>query len=157
MTEPYLGPDAGADKGPNIDVDYTKVIVFNDPPEVIPFKDDNQLDDTLYYTRCAHQYKSLLGLVINIPADFHTDLLSIPQIAWSALGITPGGCYDWGALPHDYLYGLNGKLPSGPALTRKQCDDILLEILTRMQMPWLKRKAVYLAVRLFGNSHWKGN
>lgn len=155
--QPYLGPDTGADKGPNVDVDYNKIIIFDQPPEVIPFRDDNQLDDTLYYTRCAHQYTTFSGLVITVPADYHTDLLSIPRIGWSVLGLTPGGCYDWAAIIHDDGYGLQGKFPNGITLTRKQVDDILLEILTRLNMPWLKRKAVYLAVRLFGATHWKGN
>lgn len=156
MSQPYLGPDTGEDKGPNIGVDYNKVIFFDDPPDFSPFKDNQQLTDTLYYLRAAHQYKANSGLVITVPADFHTDLLSAPQISWSILGMPPCGFWAWAAIVHDYLYGLQGKLPS-VSLTRLQCDDTLLEILTRLNVPWIKRKSAYLAVRLFGGSHWKGN
>jgi hypothetical protein len=149
----YLGPDTGADKGPEADVDYNKVIAFPEPPDVAPFKDDQALNDTLYYSRSAYQYRTRAGILIVIPADFHTDLLSAPQVSWSALGMPPDGYYRSAAYVHDYLYGTNGL---NGVFTRQQCDLILVEILGQLGCPWLKQKAVYLAVRLFGGSHWKG-
>lgn len=153
MTEPYLGPDTGEDQGPNTDVDYNKIICFPEPPDTAPFKDDNQLNDTLYYLRSEYRYTTLGGLVICIPADFHTDELSAPRCAWTIIGTPPDGYYRAAAVVHDYIYGLQGKLPL-TTLTRAQCDDILLEILNRLGMAGWRSKAVYLAVRLFGGSHW---
>jgi hypothetical protein len=149
----YLGPDTGADKGPNTDIDFNKVIVFPEPPDVAPFKDDNQLNDTLYYSRSAYQYTTKAGYLITIPADFHTDLLSAPQISWTMLGMPPDGFYRPAAYVHDYLYGTNGL---NGTFTRAECDAILVEILGRVGCPQIKQKAVWLAVRLFGGSHWIG-
>lgn len=149
----YLGPDTGADKGPNTDVDVNKTIVFPEPPDTAPFKDDNQLNDTLYYLRSNYQYTTLAGKLIALPADFHTDELSAPQAAWSIVGMPPDGYYRAAAVVHDYLYGTNGL---NGFFTRQQCDAILVEILGRLGCPWVKQKAVYLAVRLFGGSHFIG-
>lgn len=153
MTEVYLGPDKGPDKGPNTDIDFNKVIVFPEPPDTAPFKDEQQENDTLYYLRSAYQYTTLAGKLITIPADFHTDELSAPQIAWTIIGMPPDGYYRAAAVVHDYLYGTNGL---SNTFTRKQCDDILVEILGRLTCPKIKQTAVYLAVRLFGGSHWIG-
>lgn len=139
-----------------MDIDPNKIIKFPDQPDTDPYKDDDALDDTEYYLRSAYQYTTLAGLIITVPAGFRTDGVSAPQATWSFIGVLPDG-YDRAAgIVHDNIYSLQGKLPT-VTLMRKQCDDILLEILTRLNMPWMKRKAVYLAVRLFGATHWKGN
>lgn len=132
-------------------------ILFPDAPDTDPYKDDDQLNDTEYRLRSAYQYTTLANVVILIPEGFKTDEVSAPQASWSFVGMPPDGYYRAAGVVHDYLYGLNGKLPNMITYTRKECDDILIEILTRLNVPWLKRKAVYLAVRLFGSTHWKGN
>lgn len=155
-TQPFLGADTGADKGPNTDVDYNKVIKFPEPPDTAPFKDDQQLNDTMYYLRSAYQYTTVAGFQINVPADFHTDELSAPAATWSFIGMPPDGYYRAAAVVHDYLYGTQGlfKIKSKTVFTRQQCDAILVDILRQLGCPWLKQKAVYLAVRIGGGSHW---
>ncbi len=133
------------------------MIKFPDAPDTDPFKDNAAENDTEYKLRSAYQYATLAGQTITIPAGFTTDGVSAPQITWSLIGLPPDGYYRAAGIVHDYLYTLGGKIPRRTvAYTRKECDQILLEILTRCKVPWLKRKAAYLAVRLFGGSHWKG-
>lgn len=95
-----------------------------------------------------------------IPKDFEFDLASVPRILWSLIGsfelslVAP--------LIHDYLYryqgsavhhhimdrgGRRGKYLSG--LTRKDADDIFLDLMLREGVkPW-KAKAAHRAVRWF--------
>lgn len=141
-----------------MNIDQNKIISFDDQPDTDPYKDDDALNDTEYYLRSAYQYKTLAGQIITVPAGFRTDEVSAPQASWSFVGMPPDGYYRAAGVVHDYLYGLNGKIPNRTiAYTRQECDEILVEILSRLNVPWLKRKAVYCAVRLFGGSHWKGN
>lgn len=133
------------------------VIVFPDAADTAPFKDDNADNDTEYRLRSPFHYSTLNGIGITVPQGYETDGMSAPQISWSLIGLPPDGYYRDAGIVHDYLYSLNGKLLNGITYDRKGCDDILLEILTRLDVPWLKRKAAYLAVRLFGATHWKGN
>lgn len=128
-------------------------ILFPDAPDTDPYKDDDQLNDTEYRLRSNYQYTTLANVVILVPEGFHTDELSAPQATWSFIGLPPDGYYRAAGVVHDYLYATNGMNEN---FTRKQCDDILLEILTRLDVPWLKRKAAYLAVRLFGQTHFIG-
>lgn len=129
-------------------------ILFPDAPDTDPYKDDDALNDTEYSLRQPYQYKTLAGLIINIPQGFRTDEVSAPQATWSFVGLPPDGYYRAGGIVHDYIYSLNGAVCT-PELTRLECDKILLEIMTRLDVPWLKRQLAYKAVRLFGGSHWK--
>lgn len=136
------------------------MIIFPDAPDTDPFKDDNADNDTEYRLRSAYEYTTLAGIVIIIPEGFKTDGVSAPQGTWSFIGMPPDGYYRAAGVVHDFLYTNGGVISEGkgfPIFTREQSDDILLEILTRLDVPWLKRKAAYLAVRLFGQQHWKGN
>lgn len=125
-------------------------IFFEDAPDADP------IDDIRYRLRRAYVYNTLSGVRVFIPVDFKTDLLSAPRVMWTLTGLSPDGLYRSAAVVHDYLYSLQGALPDLPApYSRKDCDDILLEIMTRVKIPWLQRKAAYAAVRLFGSTHWK--
>lgn len=136
-------------------IDATRTIIFPDAPDTDPYKDDDALNDTEYYLRSNYQYTTLAGIIITVPAGFRTDEVSAPQSTWSVVGIPPDGYYRAAGVVHDYIYSLCGAVPGlVPLLTRKACDGILLEILTRLDMPWLKRRLAYLAVRAFGGQHW---
>lgn len=131
-------------------------IVFPDAADTDPFKDDNADNDTEYKLRSPFHYTTLSGIGITVPQGFETDGVSAPQVSWSLIGLPPDGYYRDAGIVHDYLYSVKGAVPTViPPFTRQQCDDILLEILTRLDVPWIKRKAAYLAVRLFGGSHWQ--
>ncbi len=129
------------------------MITFPDQPDVEPFRDDSQVDDTIYVQRDNYCYMTLDGMAIIIPKGEKTDGGSVPRIAWSIIGLTPDG-YERAAYDvHDHLYTTNGE---NGRFTRLDTDKILLEILVRLGVPWYQRWPVYHAVRLFGGSHWKG-
>ncbi len=90
--------------------------------------------------------------VIIVPIGFVTDFASIPQIFWNIL--PPWGTYGKAAVIHDMLYksqGIIGKY----SYTRKQCDQILLEAMTVLNVPKFTRWLIYNAVRWFGGAAWK--
>lgn len=89
---------------------------------------------------------------ITIPAGFVTDWASVP---WWLDGFVPSfGPYAPATIPHDYLYSVGGVLPCGDAFTRKQVDDLFLDLLKELGVSWAKRSAMYRAVRLGGGSGW---
>ncbi len=129
------------------------MIKFPDQPEVEPFKDDSQIDDTIYIQQDDYSYTTFSGKTIIIPKGERTDGGSIPRLAQTLIGLTPDGYERAGWDIHDHLYTTNGE---NGRFTRLDADKILLEILTRLGVPWFQRRSVYLAVRLCGGSHWKG-
>ena len=87
--------------------------------------------------------------VINVPAGFVTDFASVPRIMWSV--IPPWGCYGKGSILHDYLYRV-GAIVGNRRYTRKESDLIFLEAMEVLEVSKLKRKVIYIAVRMFGGS-----
>jgi len=83
----------------------------------------------------------VLGETIVIPQGFVSDLASVPRILW--LFISPFGRYTEGAVVHDYLY-----LRSD--FSRKECDDIFLELMRRNRTNEFTAQLIYRAVRYFG-------
>jgi hypothetical protein len=129
------------------------MITYPDQPDTDPTKDDNDINDTLYVLRSDYTYKTVAGYSIVVPAGFKTDEVSIPRLMWTLIGMVPDGYYRAVGVVHDYLYstkGLNG------VFTRKQCDDILLEILTLEGTPRWQRYACWVGVRIGGVPHWGG-
>lgn len=84
-----------------------------------------------------------------------TDLASTPRIAWSVL--PPDGPWVKAAVLHDKGYRSKGDIAriGHPALlTRKEVDDLFLEMMTVLGVtPW-KRQVIYRAVRAFGAAAW---
>lgn len=104
-----------------------------------------------------------LNRTITVPAEFVTDLASIPQVLWNIL--PPIGAYDAAAVVHDYLYTLGGfqrSLVMGvpPPLTwtepveRAQADSILLEAMDVCQVVAWKKRLIYAGVRVGGWHAW---
>ena len=89
------------------------------------------------------------GKIIVIRKDFSTDGASIPNtpmIRWLighpfSMPLLP--C----ALVHDALY-------AGELLPRNECDWLFLELMKRAKIGWVKRNAVWSAVRLGGTFVW---
>lgn len=79
--------------------------------------------------------------VITVPADFHTDLASVPKALWAVM--PPFGNHTKAAVLHDYLYFV-GIRP------RKECDEIFLEAMAAMGVSKTRRYLMYWAVRAFG-------
>jgi hypothetical protein len=88
---------------------------------------------------------------ITIPAGFKTDFASVPRAFWSI--IPPWGKYSEAALVHDYLYSAASKAIK--SMSRKEADDIFLELMKEAGVPWWQRQAIYWAVRMWGKSYWK--
>ena len=83
--------------------------------------------------------------VIEVPVGFVTDFASTPRFMWGIF--PPHGPWAYAAIVHDYLYG-EGRKP------RKECDRIFLEAMKVLGVSLTTRVLMYLAVRLFGRSHF---
>ena len=82
-----------------------------------------------------------------VPAGFVTDLASVPAAARGL--VATWGKHGPAAILHDWMYRtqLDG-------LTRRMADRIMLEVMRQDGVGWLKRRAIYAAVRLGGGKHW---
>jgi hypothetical protein len=85
--------------------------------------------------------------VVSVPAGFVTDFASVPRLLWSVF--PPHGKWAKAAIVHDYLYAT-------AKLSRSESDKIFLEAMCVLEVPKVKRILMYLAVRLFGASSYKG-
>lgn len=93
------------------------------------------------------------GITAYVPKGFFTDLGTIPRIVWSY--ISPMECaqcfvlHDW-LTENQYLvfHQDSGKQENIP-VSRVRVDDILLESMVVMDVPALKRVAIYKAVSAY--------
>lgn len=100
-------------------------------------------------------YRTLITskpLVITVPKGFENDLASIPRALTWAFPVN--GSHRWAAVVHDWLYANKGILGDRMRFTRKQCDQIFLEGMEVMSVPWWKRQAMYRGVRAGGWIRW---
>ncbi len=99
-----------------------------------------------------------------IPADgYETDLASIPRPLWAVLPPAGRGSrsgYAPAAVIHDWLYYARwAPADTAPALVprangRKEADDVFLAAMEALGVRPATRRAMYLAVRVFGGSRW---
>jgi hypothetical protein len=101
-----------------------------------------------------------------VPVGFENDLASVPRLLWVV--ISP---FDLGAavVPHDWLYATGGRPPPGSwqvwrdgdwtdderAWTRRNADRLFGRLMREVGVSRPKRRAAYLAVRLFGAFSWR--
>lgn len=85
--------------------------------------------------------------VITVPAGFRTDYASVPNLPVTRYVFPRDGEYVKAAVIHDYLYYI------GYRADRKLCDQIFLEAMEVLKVPYWKRITMYRAVRAGG---WKG-
>ena len=78
---------------------------------------------------------------IRVPKGFVTDFASIPRWLWWLY--PPTGRWGRAAVLHDWLY-------CKATRPRKACDDVFLEAMRVLGVPWHRRYLMFLAVRLFG-------
>lgn len=83
---------------------------------------------------------------IGVPGGFVTDGASIPRLLWTVVG-HPLGKYAQAAVLHDYLYYRN-------MYTRKKCDNIFLDGMKTLKVNYIKRYAMYYAVRAISWIPW---
>lgn len=96
---------------------------------------------------------------LTAPAEYRTDLASIPRVFWSLLA--PEELSLAAPLFHDLVYRSAGELPAGRIdppdgriFTRREADDLFLEIMKKAKIARWKRTAAYLAVRGFASFAW---
>jgi hypothetical protein len=106
----------------------------------IPFTDQRELTSDF-----AYQRKN--GRVILVEKGFVTDYASIPKIIPKWVISADDPIIREGAVIHDYLYQTH-KYP------RKECDEILIEIMAELGASIPIQILVFFSVRLFGGSHW---
>lgn len=90
---------------------------------------------------------------LEVPAGFVNDLSSIPQAAQSIIPVV--GPQNLPSVVHDYLYELRGRLPDGRVFSRAEADALFLAGLAAAGVGWLKRQAMYAAVRAGGWVAWR--
>lgn len=85
---------------------------------------------------------------ITVKVGFDFDGASVPQVLWG-LGLSPmTGGYQRAACMHDALY-------ASEYFDRKTCDDLFLQAMKDDGVGFVKRRAMYLAVRAAGWLVWK--
>lgn len=94
-------------------------------------------------------YYEVNGYIIKVPKGFITDLASVPKIFWSIF--PPFGTYTPAAIIHDYLYSKF----NDTGINRTLADKIFLFIMEELGVGFLRRKAMYRAVKSFGEPNWK--
>ena len=97
--------------------------------------------------RLVGRYKFELLAHFDYHMGFVTDFASVPRLLWSVF--PPHGKWAKAAIVHDYLYAT-------AKLSRSESDKIFLEAMCVLEVPKVKRILMYLAVRLFGASSYKG-
>ena len=88
--------------------------------------------------------------IIQVNPKFDFDGASVPQVLWS-FGFSPmTGGYQRSACLHDALY-------ASEYFAREICDKLFLEAMKSDGVSYIKRTAMYNAVRMFGWTVWKGH
>ena len=87
------------------------------------------------------------GWSAEIPEGFKTDLASTPRFLWPIF--PPSGRYVVAAIVHDWLY-------RGGYVPRAVADGIFLDGMAHAGVKAWKRYVMFLAVRAFGRSSYKG-
>lgn len=80
--------------------------------------------------------------IVAVPKGYITDGASIPRFLWGIVG-HPFGRYAQAAVVHDLCYEKN-------LYSRKRSDEIFLEAMQVLGVPWLTRRIIFRAVRMFG-------
>ena len=82
-----------------------------------------------------------------VPRGFEHDGPSIPRRLQGV--VSKFGNQFQPSIAHDYCYE-NGV----PGMTRKQADQLFLEGMKQLGVPWYRRRIMYLAVRAAGRGLW---
>ena len=103
--------------------------------------------------RLGHYFRIVTSKgICTLPCGFLTDGASIPTILWGT-GLQPFGPWFYAALGHDFWYSRasTGRFD----LTRKEADDLFLEAMFNLGVPWHTRHMIHSAVRCAGWRNWK--
>lgn len=86
---------------------------------------------------------------LTIPESYETDLASIPRLFWN-ISSPARSEFMSAAILHDFLYSCHD------SLTRKEVDDVFYNLLVDNGVGKTEALVFYMAVRLFGGSHFNG-
>ena len=101
----------------------------------------------------VHWYRSgKLSSTFIVSAGFRTDLASIPRIARSLIPVI--GPNLQAAIVHDWCYTQMLFL-HGAEMTKAEADQLFLDGMKSLGVPWLRRNAMYAGVRAGGRGRWK--
>lgn len=105
-----------------------------------------EIDDSLFEV-CDHpfRYASDIGGLITVNIGFRTDFASVPRLG--IIYAMLGNYAHQPAVIHDYLYAT--------AITdRKTADNILLEAMSVIGLPWWRMWPIFAGVRMGGWHAW---
>ncbi len=101
---------------------------------------------TLFTLAEPFTFYDVAGKTYSVPVGFTTDFASIPK--WLRWLIPPTGLYGKAAALHDWLY-------STGIVSRRRADFIFLRAMRVLEVAKWKRRAMYRAVRCFGQKNYK--
>lgn len=105
-----------------------------------------EIDDSIFAI-CDHpfRYESDLAGLITVPVGFYTDFASVPRlgIVYAMLGDRAHEP----AVVHDWLY-------YAAITTRDMADDVLMEAMNVLGLPFWQRYPIWWGVRLGGWAAW---
>jgi hypothetical protein len=106
----------------------------------------NKQGRQLWMVMADFSYQSdVAGITITVPQGYVTDFASVPRIPFVYDSL--GDIAQRPAVIHDFLY-------STSPVARSVADQVLLEAMELTEIPWAKRKLIYLGVRVGGESHY---
>jgi hypothetical protein len=135
-------------------------------PSLTPVQPEGtfHLDEDYIYT-WEHEGRTFRLIV---PQGFLTDVASVPRLVWTISGITPDGLHRAAAVVHDFLYLHQGAVPPqyyqvrqqgewvniDYTFTRAECDKIFARLMREAEVGKVRRRLMYLSVRVFGGPYW---
>jgi len=106
-----------------------------------------EISDSIFAI-CDHdfRYQSDLAGLLTVPVGFYTDFASVPRlgIVYALLGDRA----HQPAVVHDWLYYAG-------ITTRNMADDVLMEAMNVLQLPWWQKYPIYWGVRVGGWGAWE--
>ena len=84
--------------------------------------------------------------IMGVPEGFETDFSSIPRVFRAIIPVL--GLQNKPSVWHDYMY-------VEKPVSRKEADWLFLEALQSVGISWLKRNAMWAAVRIGGGKVWR--
>lgn len=107
-------------------------------------------NDANWTVDCHWMSQLVKGKAVLIERGFLTDGTSFPRAAWRVMGHPFSKDILPHALGHDALY-------AAELMSREDCDQWFLDSMALAGVPWLKRQAIYAAVRVGGGGVWKAH